>query len=112
VGTWYGLQIDNQYKSGEFILKVDNQTWTLSRDGQNVATGAMATAPVSGGLLIQLQDGSQFAAMYSENQGTQFLHITLVVGSGPEDLPSGWDAPWILGGKKGTVFVFVRYNPK
>jgi hypothetical protein len=111
-GTWYGVQIDQQYTSGEYILNVDNSTFSMSRDNSPVYSGAVTNAPEFGGLLIQLENGNQFAAMYSENQGTQFMHITLVIGSGPDDLPKSWDIPWILGGTSGTVFVFVKYQPK
>eukprot|EP01012_Entosiphon_sulcatum_P029631 TRINITY_DN361_c0_g2_i1.p1 TRINITY_DN361_c0_g2~~TRINITY_DN361_c0_g2_i1.p1 ORF type:complete len:335 (+),score=46.01 TRINITY_DN361_c0_g2_i1:41-1045(+) len=112
-GTWRGIQIDNQYKYGEYVLTLD-KGFTMTHDGQPFAQGSMYAGSSPGTLKISFSQGwnagKDFLGLYTESQGVSVMHLTLVMGSGPTDQPSGWDKPWIAGGPAGTEFVFMKVN--
>jgi hypothetical protein len=113
-GSWRGLQIDNQYHSGEYILKLtSSNNFTLTLDGNVVQTGSVWSNNLkNGGLTINVNqpDGSikQLVAIYSQDQGVLVEQITLVIGGDNNEVPTAWDTPWILGGNNGSEFVFIR----
>merc|ERR1711976_260625 len=111
-GHYRGIQIDNKYHIGEFELALVNGSYTLKENHQLVSKGRVYVSSNRGNLFVQEQEptGGLYAAIYSINPGISAEHITLVMGSDSTDIPSGWDLPWIAGGKRGKEFLFHKMS--
>lgn len=85
--------------------------YQLKYNGSIIQTGTLAIGSKLGVLTMAIETGpgagTTLPGYYTEQKGRDVTHFLFSVGKDAQDIPTGWDAPWIKGGVAGKVWVWI-----
>jgi hypothetical protein len=114
LGKFRGLQIDNQYKLGEWQMDITSQGFTMLFNGTLYQTGVLWPGSSLGHVHLRIDTGvhagSLLRGYYTTAQGMNVEYVLIAFGANANDDPTGWDTPWINGGSSGSEYVWTKIS--